>query len=265
MYMSDINKMTNSPFDTIRQIEQGREIWSARDLQELLGYTEWRKFEDAIERAMIACKNSGHETEEQFVPSANLLKRGKYATQEQKDYYLSRYACYLVAMNSDPRKAEVSHAQTYFAIKTREAETAEERPTQPQQQQLPLQGNDFVEHMDRFTSSWLVFRKEMKAVNSLLNPQKLQKTSAVSNGTKQIAAPKAKDTSPEHIQQEITRTLQRKGPLTLNTLRTSYMKTTDDVTLRVNLGALIKQGTVRSFDTTHSTKFALIGYGEEEA
>jgi hypothetical protein len=117
-----------SPFDSIRKIEAGREYWSARDLQKLLGYREWRKFEDAIERAMIACKNSGHIPDEQFVPAANLLKRGKYATQEQKDYRMSRYACYLVAMNSDPRKQEVSDAQTYFAVQTRVAETSGRLP-----------------------------------------------------------------------------------------------------------------------------------------
>src|SRR5215467_13438479 len=109
---------STSPFDGIRRTRvDGSEYWSARDLQDLMGYKNWREFEDAIQRAMMACKNSGHEPNLQFGNARNLLKRGKYATQKQADYHLTRYACYLVAMNSDPRKTEVSNAQTYFAVK----------------------------------------------------------------------------------------------------------------------------------------------------
>jgi hypothetical protein len=112
-----------SPFDSIRQVsEQGREYWSARDLQQLLGYKNWREFEDAIERAMIACRNSGQNASDHFGDAPKMIKAGKGATREVKDYHMTRYACYLTAMNGDPRKEEISRAQTYFAIKTHEAE-----------------------------------------------------------------------------------------------------------------------------------------------
>lgn len=122
---------TMSPFDSIRQFEDEYEYWSARDLQELMGYVEWRKFEDAIERAMIACRNSGHGPESNFVLAAKVMKKGRYGSYTVDDYHLSRYACYLVAMNSDPRKEAVSQAQTYFAMKTRQAEVS-----QPPQQSI---------------------------------------------------------------------------------------------------------------------------------
>lgn len=122
-----------SPFDRIRQWEDGHEFWSARDLQELMGYEQWRNFEEAIERAKLACQNSGLKPEHHFADAskdalenkgifADASKDGQRKSYTVKDYRLTRYACYLVAMNSDPRKQEVSRAQTYFAQKTREAE-----------------------------------------------------------------------------------------------------------------------------------------------
>ena len=114
-----------SPFDSIKQVEDGRDSWSARTLQALMGYTEWRKFADAIDRAMLACQNSGQAASDHFVRAAIMIETGKGAKRQVEDYHLTRYACYLVAMNSDPRKTEVSQAQTYFAVKTREAEVAQ--------------------------------------------------------------------------------------------------------------------------------------------
>ncbi len=112
-----------SPFDGIRQVnEQGREYWSARDLQRLLEYTKWEHFEEVIEKAMAACKNVGHSPSDHFPPVGKMIKAGKGAAREVKDYHLTRYACYLTAMNGDPRKSAIAQAQTYFAIKTREAE-----------------------------------------------------------------------------------------------------------------------------------------------
>lgn len=110
-----------SPFDQIRQVRaDGPEFWSARDLMPLLGYFEWRKFSGAIERASDAASNQGVSIDMNFVPSAKVSgTRGP----SQMDYQLSRFACYLVAMNGDPRKPEVAAAQAYFAVKTREAET----------------------------------------------------------------------------------------------------------------------------------------------
>lgn len=111
-----------SPFDGIRRITpEGREWWSARDLMPLLGYSVWRDFANAIQRAKIAAHNSGHDVTSLF---AGALKNpGAEGGRPAEDYHLARFACYLIAMNGDPRKPEIAAAQTYFAIKTREAET----------------------------------------------------------------------------------------------------------------------------------------------
>lgn len=118
-----------SPFDAIRRVTpEGREYWSARELMPLLGYEKWERFADAIDRAKIAAHNSGYVVAEQFPASGKKVELGSGAQRTLHDYHLSRYACYLVAMSSDARKPEVAAALTYFAIKTREAET---RPALP--------------------------------------------------------------------------------------------------------------------------------------
>jgi len=115
-----VSQADNSPFDAIRQVDaQNNEFWMARDLMPLLGYQKWERFEGAIDRAKVACQNSGLPELEHFFPEV-----GKSLTKPKDDYRLSRYACYLVAMNGDPRKPEIAMAQSYFAIKTREAELA---------------------------------------------------------------------------------------------------------------------------------------------
>ena len=108
-----------SPFDAIRRVTpEGREYWSARELMPLLGYDSWRRFADAIDRAKVAAANSGYELTALF---AGAVKKGDGSPAE--DFHLARYACYLIALNGDPRKPEIAAAQTYFVIKTREAET----------------------------------------------------------------------------------------------------------------------------------------------
>lgn len=112
-----------NPFDQIRQVDaDGNEYWLARQLRPLLGYSQWRRFEETIERAKLACQNSGYEITNHFADAGNLVKRKQGGGSRQSDYRLSRYACYLTAMNGDPRKPEIAAAQTYFAVKTREAE-----------------------------------------------------------------------------------------------------------------------------------------------
>lgn len=134
---ADLTPVTGSPFDAIRiTTPEGREYWSARELMPLLGYEKWERFTDAISRAKIAAHNSGYVVAEQFPGAGKLVQTGSGAQRTIEDYHLSRYACYLIAMSGDPRKPEVAAALTYFAIKTREAET---RPT-PQ----PLQGADLM-------------------------------------------------------------------------------------------------------------------------
>lgn len=111
-----------SPFDGIRiETLEGREYWSARDLMELLGYSQWRDFANAITRARAAAHNSGHETTQHFAQARKVAASGPAA----EDFHLSRFGAYLVAMNADPHKARVAEAQTYFTIRTREAEVAQ--------------------------------------------------------------------------------------------------------------------------------------------
>jgi hypothetical protein len=121
---TNIVKQDNSIFDSIRRFDKnGNEFWMARDLMKLLEYKEWRKFDGSISRSKLACMNAGFEPGNHFVPSDNLVKRVQGGGSVQSDFKLSRYACYLVAMNGDPRKTAIAQAQTYFAVKTREAET----------------------------------------------------------------------------------------------------------------------------------------------
>ena len=109
-----------SPFDAIRQIsEGGREFWSARDLMPIMGYPEWREFRPAVERAMASAEAQGETVADLFGVITE-----KSGGRPREDFRLTRFAAYLVAMNGDPRKPEVAAAQSYFAIRTREAEIA---------------------------------------------------------------------------------------------------------------------------------------------
>lgn len=109
----------SSPFDLIRRFdENGAECWYGRELMGTLGYLKWERFGDTIDRAKLSCKNAGNVVVEHFFPES-----GSYKGRPREDYKLSRYACYLIAMNGDPRKGEIAAAQSYFAAKTREAET----------------------------------------------------------------------------------------------------------------------------------------------
>lgn len=123
------NPGVQSPFDAIRQVRpDGSEFWSARDLMELMGYVEWRKFENAIEKARQTIEANGMPSHAEIGGAAKKVSLGFKLSREISDYHLTRYACYLVAMNGDNRKPEIAAAQSYFAIQTRVAETA---PTKP--------------------------------------------------------------------------------------------------------------------------------------
>ena len=98
------------------------EFWMARDIMSILGYSEWRNFKGVIEEAKIACDKSGAPSSNHFVDTTDEMTGGKGAQIQRENVYLSRYACYLIAMNGDPNKPEIATAQTYFAIQTRRQE-----------------------------------------------------------------------------------------------------------------------------------------------
>lgn len=121
-----ITKLTKN-FEEYAHKEQDIEFWFARDLQSLLGYVEWRKFFGVIEKAKEACRNTGHNVKDHFVGAAKTIAMPKGATKEIQNFMLTRYACYLIAQNGDPRKQEIAFAQSYFAVQTRKQELIEKR------------------------------------------------------------------------------------------------------------------------------------------
>ena len=116
-------------FDEIVKIiqEEAVEFWYARDLMALLGYDRWENFHKAIERAIDSCKASEIEPADHFRSVTKMVQIGSGAERAVKDYMLTRYACYLIAQNGDPRKEEIAFAQSYFAVQTRKQELIEER------------------------------------------------------------------------------------------------------------------------------------------
>ena len=114
-------------FESIKHInEYGQEYWLARELQPVLEYTEWRNFSRIIDKAKDACTGSGNMVKEHFVDVNKTSPRPNGGEKLLEDYQLSRYACYLIAMNGDPRKQVIANAQTYFAVKTRQQELIED-------------------------------------------------------------------------------------------------------------------------------------------
>ena len=109
------------------QTQNGIEFWFARDLQHLLGYTEWRNFMQVINKAKTACETSGHLIVDHFVDVNKTIAMPKGASKEIQDFMLTRFACYLIAQNGDPKKEEIAFAQNYFAVQTRKFEIIEQR------------------------------------------------------------------------------------------------------------------------------------------
>lgn len=127
-------------FESLRQTnEHNAEYWRARDLQPLLGYTQWRRFEQAIERAMASCEASGNKSSHHFAGAGKPIVGGKGAVQVVDDYHLSRFACYLVAQNGDPRKPEIAQAQQYFAVQARRQELSDQAAADTERVELRKQ------------------------------------------------------------------------------------------------------------------------------
>ncbi len=114
-------------FESLKKFnDHGIEYWSARDLQPLLGYAKWQRFANALKKAIESCKMSGNNPDHHFTGSGKQIEFGKGATQTIEDYHLSRFACYLIAQNGDPRKPEIAQAQKYFAVQTRRQELSDQ-------------------------------------------------------------------------------------------------------------------------------------------
>ncbi|MFA5293879.1 MAG: DNA damage-inducible protein D [Phycisphaerae bacterium] len=135
----------DSPFERIKRINNaGSEYWSSRDFSQVLGYTDYRNFEQVIKKAKKACFNSGHPVEDHFVDITEMVYIGSGAQRPVNTVYMSRYACYLIVQNADPSKEIVALGQTYFAVQTRRQEISEQE----------------IEDKRR-----LILRKEMKVHN----------------------------------------------------------------------------------------------------
>jgi DNA-damage-inducible protein D len=117
----------NKRFEEYAYEQDGIEYWLARELQELLEYTQWRNFENVITKAKIACEKSGNAISDHFADVSKKVQLGSGATKDVPDFMLTRYACYLIAQNGDPKKEQIAFAQSYFAIQTRKQELLEER------------------------------------------------------------------------------------------------------------------------------------------
>lgn len=148
---NEIACYSEETFESIKHVDEyGYEFWYARELQRVLEYTQWRRFADAIERAKLACSNSGYSASEHFADAGKSSPMPHGGVRILEDYRLSRYACYLIVMNGDPRKEVIAVGQTYFAVKTRQQE--------------------LIDHYDELSEDQkrLAIRKEMIAHNKSL-------------------------------------------------------------------------------------------------
>lgn len=145
--MEELSNYSEQTFENIKHInEYGQEFWYARELQTVLEYSQWRRFEDAINRAKVSCESSGYAVSDHFADVGKMVEIGSGASREIQDIALSRYACYLIVMNGDPRKEVIAVGQTYFAIKTRQQELVENYDTLSEDQKRLAIRNEMIEH-----------------------------------------------------------------------------------------------------------------------
>lgn len=124
--MSNLKAIEYKSFELIKHLsDDGSEFWYARELAMALEYVQWRNFAKVIDRAELACKNSGYEIYDQFAEVSKTIEMPKSANKQVVDFKLTRYACYLIVQNGDPRKEIIALGQTYFAIQTRRQEVAD--------------------------------------------------------------------------------------------------------------------------------------------
>ena len=145
--MSELVKYSEQTFESIKHVnEYGEEYWLARELQLVLEYAQWRRFSDAIERAKLACKNSGFAVEDHFADVGKMVDIGYGAERQIDDIMLSRYACYLIVMNGDPRKEVIAIGQSYFAVKTRQQELIDNYEQMSEDQKRLAIRNEMIAH-----------------------------------------------------------------------------------------------------------------------
>ena len=145
--MSELVKYSEQTFESIKHINAyGEEYWLARELQPVLEYVQWRNFAEAVERAKLACKNSGFSIEDHFADVSKTIEMPKGAHKDIPDYMLSRYACYLIVMNGDPRKEVIAIGQTYFAVKTRQQELIDNYEQLSEDQKRLAIRNEMIAH-----------------------------------------------------------------------------------------------------------------------
>lgn len=126
MKSEQINELLQK-FENACYLYNDIECWSARELQEIFGYAQWRNFVNAIEKAKVTCESSGNNISDHFADVSKTIPMPKNAEKEIEDFALTRYACYLIAQNGDSTKNEIAFAQTYFAVQTRKQEIIEQR------------------------------------------------------------------------------------------------------------------------------------------
>ncbi len=145
--MNDLQKYSDQTFENIKHInDDGIEFWYARELQSVLEYTQWRNFESVIDKAKIACINSGNDVDDHFADVSKTIQMPKMAEKSIPDYQLSRYACYLIVQNGDPRKEVIALGQTYFAVKTRQRELIEDYDQLTEEQKRLAIRNEMIAH-----------------------------------------------------------------------------------------------------------------------